>query len=51
MFLQEAAHETAEHAEEATHHAPIIVQLVNHYFGEAALDFELKYTKPKIGRA
>jgi len=48
MFLlfAEPAHETAEHAEEATHHAPIVVQLVNHYFGEAALEFELKYTKP-----
>ena len=42
----EAAHETAEHAEEAEHHAPIVVQLVNHYFGEAALKFELAYTKP-----
>ncbi len=53
FWLQEAAHgaaehaeETAEHAEEAAHHAPIIVQLVNHWFGEAALAFELKYTKP-----
>jgi F-type H+-transporting ATPase subunit a len=46
MFLDEAAHKTTEHAEEATHHSPIIVQLVNHYFGEAALAFELKYTKP-----
>lgn len=53
FWLQEAAHgaaehaeETAEHAEEATHHAPIIVQFVNHWFGEAALAFELKYTKP-----
>jgi F-type H+-transporting ATPase subunit a len=46
MFLDEPAHATAEHAEEATHHAPIIVQFVNHYFGEAALEFELKYTKP-----
>jgi F-type H+-transporting ATPase subunit a len=48
MFLlfAEPAHETAEHAEEAAHHAPIVVQLVNHYFGEAALEFELKYTKP-----
>jgi F-type H+-transporting ATPase subunit a len=42
----EAAHGPAEHAEEAEHHAPIIVQLVNHYFGESALAFELKYTKP-----
>ena len=51
MFLfaeaAEAAHKTAEHAEEAEHHAPIVVQLVNHWFGEAALAFELKYTKPK----
>src|SRR6185503_8655481 len=53
FWLQEAAHgaaehgaETADHAEEAVHHAPIIVQLVNEWFGEAALDFELKYTKP-----
>jgi len=46
FWLQEAAHEAAEHAEEAEHHAPIIVQLVNHWFGEAALEFELKYTKP-----
>ena len=53
FWLQEAAHgaaehaeETAEHAEEAVHHAPIIVQFVNHWFGEAALEFELKYTKP-----
>src|SRR5215203_717878 len=42
----EGAHQAAEHAEEAEHHAPIIVQLVNQYFGEAALRFELKYTKP-----
>jgi F-type H+-transporting ATPase subunit a len=46
FWLQEAAHEAAEHAEEAEHHAPIVVQLVNHWFGEAALSFELKYTKP-----
>jgi len=48
MFAEaaEGAHAAAEHAEEAEHHAPIIVQLVNHYFGEAALNFELKYTKP-----
>src|SRR5689334_24737685 len=42
FWLQEAA----EHAEEAEHQAPIIVQFVNHYFGEAALRFELNYTKP-----
>jgi F-type H+-transporting ATPase subunit a len=42
----EGAHEAAEHAEEAEHQAPIIVQFVNHWFGEAALRFELNYTKP-----
>ena len=46
FWFQEAAHEAAEHAEEAEHHAPIVVQLVNHWFGEAALRFELAYTKP-----
>ncbi len=47
FWLDEAAHEVAEHAKEAEHHSPIIVQLVNHWFGEWALAFELKYTKPK----
>ena len=46
FWLEEAAHETAEHGEEAAHHTPIIVQLVNDWFGEAALKFELAYTKP-----
>src|SRR5215813_15229716 len=40
------AEEAAEHAEEAEHQAPIVVQLVNSWFGEAALRFELAYTKP-----
>src|SRR5215217_2774926 len=42
----EAAHGAAEHAEEAETHTPIIVELVNHYFGEYAYRFELAYTKP-----
>src|SRR6185436_19438315 len=46
MFFAEAAEATAEHAEEAEHHAPIIVQMVNHYFGEYAYRFEMAYTKP-----
>src|SRR5687767_2402398 len=46
FWLDEAAQEAAEHAEEAEHHTPIIVEFVNHWFGEAALEFELKYTKP-----
>ena len=46
FWLQEAAHKAEEHAEEAEHHAPLVVQLVNHYFGDAALRFEKAYTKP-----
>src|SRR5215510_6614467 len=46
FWLDEAAHKAAEHGEEAAHHTPIIVQLVNDWFGEAALRFELHYTKP-----
>jgi F-type H+-transporting ATPase subunit a len=37
----------AEHAEEAAHHAPIIVQLVNQYFGEYVYKFEMNYTYPR----
>jgi len=36
----------AEQTEKAQEHTPIIVQLVNHYFGEWAYNFEMKYTKP-----
>lgn len=43
FWLQEAAHKTAEHEE---HAPPIIVQLVNHYLGPWAYDFEMKYTYP-----
>jgi F-type H+-transporting ATPase subunit a len=43
FWFQEAAGKTAEHAE---HPTPIIVQLVNHYFGEWAYNFEMKYTYP-----
>jgi F-type H+-transporting ATPase subunit a len=47
FWLQEAAGKTAEHAEQAEEHAsPIIVQLVNHYLGPWAYDFEMKYTYP-----
>jgi F-type H+-transporting ATPase subunit a len=45
FWLQEAASHGAEHAEEAEP-APIIVQLVNHYFGEWAYRFEMAYTHP-----
>jgi len=47
FWLQEGAQKTAEHAEQAEEHAsPIIVQLVNHYLGPWAYDFEMKYTYP-----
>jgi len=47
FWLLETA-KTAEHAEkaESAHHTPIIVELVNHYFGPAVYDFEMKYTYP-----
>jgi F-type H+-transporting ATPase subunit a len=44
FWLQEAAAKVAEHAEEEVEQAPIIVQLVNHYFGEWAFKFEMAYT-------
>jgi len=46
MFWLAEAAEAGEHAEEAAHHTPIIVELVNNWFGEAALKFELAYTRP-----
>ena len=45
FWLQEAASTGAEHAEKAEQ-APIIVQLVNHYFGEWAYRLEMAYTHP-----
>lgn len=37
----------AEAESEAAHQAPIIVRLVNQYFGEYAYNFEMKYTYPR----
>lgn len=45
FWLQEAASKSAEHAEEVEQ-APIIVQFVNHYFGQWAYRFEMNYTYP-----
>src|SRR3989441_1016644 len=42
LFLQEQAGKAAEQVEQA----PILVRLVNQYFGPAAYDFEMKYTYP-----
>ena len=46
MFLLLSS-ETAERAAEQTEHVPIIVRLVNQYFGEWAYNFEMKYTYPR----
>lgn len=46
LWLKEAAEKGAEHAEESAEHVPIVVQLVNHYFGEWAYKFEMNYTYP-----
>src|SRR5215471_14769570 len=49
LFLQ-ASEATGKAAEQATEHAeqaPIIVQAVNHWFGEWAYRFEMSYTYPK----
>ena len=49
FWLQEHAEAVAEHAEQAQEHAeqvPIIVKLVNHYFGHWAYNFEMSYTYP-----
>lgn len=45
-FAEKAAHGAAEHAEEAEHHMPIVVQLVNSWFGEPVYRFQIAYTKP-----
>lgn len=46
FWFAEAATEAAEHAEEAPHHTPIIVELVNHWFGDPVYKFQMAYTKP-----
>jgi F-type H+-transporting ATPase subunit a len=46
MFLLLSS-EPAEKAAEQTEHVPIIVRLVNQYFGEWAYNFEMKYTYPR----
>jgi len=36
----------AEQAEQSAEHTPIVVEFVNHYFGEWAYKFEMNYTYP-----
>src|SRR4026208_2025159 len=40
------AGEHAAEAHETAHHTPIIVELVNHYFGQTGHDLQMKYTYP-----
>lgn len=50
MFLlqhAEGAGKAVEHAQQEAPHVPILVKFVNHYFGEWAYNFEIKYTYPK----
>jgi len=47
MFLllsSETAGKAAQHVQEEAEHVPIIVRLVNQYFGEWAYQFEMNYT-------
>jgi F-type H+-transporting ATPase subunit a len=46
FLLAEETAKAGEHAEKAEH-VPIIVRVVNQYFGEYAYNFEMKYTYPK----
>ena len=47
MFLLLSTEPAAKAAEQAEQ-APILVRLVNQYFGEWAYNFEMKYTYPKF---
>jgi F-type H+-transporting ATPase subunit a len=49
MFWLETAKaaEHGEHAAKSAHHTPIIVEMVNHYFGEPIYELQMKYTYPR----
>jgi F-type H+-transporting ATPase subunit a len=47
LFSSEEAGKAAEKAQEHVEHVPILVRLVNQYFGDWAYNFEMKYTYPK----
>ena len=42
----EAGAATGQHAEQAAHHTPIIVDFVNRYLGEPLHHLQMEYTKP-----
>ncbi len=49
MFWLLDTAKAADHGEteQAAHHTPIVVELVNHYFGQAAYEFQIRYTYPR----
>jgi F-type H+-transporting ATPase subunit a len=47
FFLLQHAEKAGQAVEEHVEQAPILVRLVNEYFGQAAYSFEMKYTYPK----
>ncbi len=47
MFLLQSTEAGEKAAEHAPEHVPILVRLVNQYFGEWAYNFEMHYTYPK----
>jgi F-type H+-transporting ATPase subunit a len=46
MFWFATEEAAAQGEQAATHHSPIVVELVNHYLGPWAYEFEMKYTHP-----
>lgn len=46
FWFAEPANGAAGHAEEAPHHTPIIVEMVNEWFGHPVYEFQVNYTKP-----
>lgn len=46
-LLKTAEAAGGEKVEQTAHHTPIIVELVNHYFGQAAYEFQIRYTYPR----
>lgn len=47
FWLLESAETSAGQAQGSVEHVPVVVKLVNHYFGEWAYNFEMQYTYPK----
>jgi F-type H+-transporting ATPase subunit a len=47
FLLAEETAAAGEHAAPAAEHVPILVRVVNQYFGEYAYNFEMRYTYPR----